>query len=72
MLSYVTSVNSEPLVQAFSNTNLIVINHNFGYKPMIQIILSDGTIAEGSVTHNTDNQVTISFQISLSGEILLR
>ena len=72
MLTYIPSVNSEPLVQAFSNTNQIVINHNFGYKPMIQIILSDGTIAEGSVTHNSENRVTISFQISLSGEILLR
>ena len=72
MLSYVPSVNSEPIVQAFSNTNQIVITHNLGYKPMVQIILSDGSIAEGSVTHNSDNQVTISFQISLSGEILLR
>ena len=72
MLGYIPSVNSEPIVQAFSNTNQIVINHNFGYKPMIQIILSDGTIAEGLVTHNSVNQVTISFQISLSGEILLR
>ena len=72
MLGYVPSVNSEPLVQTFTNTNQIVINHNFGYKPMIQIILNDGSIAEASVLHNSDNRVTISFQISLSGEILLR
>ena len=39
---------------------------------MVQIILSDGTLAEGEVTHSSLNQVVISFQISLSGEIILR
>ena len=39
---------------------------------MVEIILSDGTRAEGQVTHNSLDQVTISFQISLTGEILLR
>lgn len=72
MLSYVPSTNPEPLVFSFSNANQIVINHDLGYKPMVQIILEDGTIAEGLVTHTSDNQVNISFQISLSGEIILR
>ena len=64
MLSYVPSTNPEPLVFSFSNANQIVINHDLGYKPMVQIILEDGTlIAEGLVTHTSDNQVNISFQI---------
>jgi len=63
---------SRPQSYSFSNVANVVIDHDLGYKPMVQIILSNGTIAEGQVTHITVNQVAISFQISLSGEIILR
>lgn len=72
MALYFSPSGSRPQVHSFTNSNQIVINHNLGYKPMIQIILVDGTIAEGQVTHNSSNQVLITFQISLSGEIILR
>lgn len=72
MAVYIPSGSRRPQRHPFSSANQIVINHNLGYKPMVQIILSDGTIAEGLITHTSDNQVSISFQISLSGEIILR
>ena len=72
MAVYIPSGSRRPQRHSFSNANQIVIDHDLGYKPMVQIILEDGTIAEGLVTHNSDNQVSISFQISLSGEVILR
>lgn len=72
MALYFSPSSSRPQLHAFTNSTQILINHNLGYKPMVQIILTDGTLAEGEVTHNSLFQVVISFQISLSGEIILR
>lgn len=72
MALYFAPRSNRPQIHSFSNSTQIMINHNLGYKPMIQIILSDGTIAEGQVSHTDSNTVVISFQISLSGEIILR
>ena len=72
MALYFAPGSTRPQVHSFSNSTQVLINHNLGYKPMIQIILSNGTIAEGEVSHTDSNSVLISFQISLSGEIILR
>lgn len=72
MALYFAPGGQRPQLHEFTNSTQIMINHNLGYKPMVQIILTDGTIAEGEVTHTSVNQVVISFQISLSGEIILR
>ena len=72
MAIYSSPGSAKPEVYSFSNSTQVTITHNLGYKPMIEIILSDGSIAEGQVTHQSLNQVVISFQISLSGEVLLR
>jgi hypothetical protein len=72
MALYFAPRSDRPQIHSFSNSTQVLINHNLGYKPMVQIILSDGTIAEGEVSHTDSNSVLISFQISLSGEIILR
>lgn len=72
MALYFAPRSNRPQIHSFSNSTQVLINHNLGYKPMVQIILSDGTIAEGEVSHTSSNSVVISFQISLSGEIILR
>jgi len=72
MALYFAPSSARPQVHSFTSSTQVMINHNLGYKPMVQIILSDGTIAAGEVTHSTLNQVVITFQISLSGEIILR
>jgi hypothetical protein len=72
MALYFAPRSNRPQIHSFSNSTQVLINHNLGYKPMIQIILLDGTIAEGEVSHTDSNSVLISFQISLSGEIILR
>ena len=72
MALYFAPRSNRPQIYSFSNSTQVLINHNLGYKPMVQIILSDGTIAEGEVSHTYSNSVLISFQISLSGEIILR
>jgi hypothetical protein len=72
MALYFAPRSNRPQIHSFSNSTQVLINHNLGYKPMVQIILSDGTIAEGEVSHTDSNSVLISFQISLSGEIILR
>lgn len=72
MALYFAPRSDRPQIHSFSNSTQVLINHNLGYKPMVQIILSNGTIAEGEVSHTDSNSVLISFQISLSGEIILR
>jgi len=71
MALYFAPASSKPQVHTFSNVASVVITHNLGYKPMVQVVVN-GEIALATVTHTSSNEVRISFQNSISGEIILR
>ncbi len=50
-----------------SASNTWVINHNLNKFPNIVVIDSAGSQAIGAVTHNSKNQLTLSFSASFSG-----
>ncbi len=71
MALYFAPASTRPQVHSFSNVASVVINHELGYKPMVQVIVN-GEIVNATVTHTSSNEVRISFQNSISGEIILR
>lgn len=48
-----------------------VINHNLGYKPNVQMFTVGGLEVLGEVLHNSNNQITVSFNTPLSGSARL-
>jgi hypothetical protein len=50
-----------------SASNTWVINHNLNKFPNVVVIDSAGSQAIGAVTHNSKNQLTLSFSASFSG-----
>ena len=50
-----------------SASNTWVINHNLNKFPSVVVIDSAGSQAIGAVTHNSKNQLTLSFSASFSG-----
>lgn len=43
------------------------INHNLGYKPIVQLFNSGSQMIFGSVSHTSVNQVVVSFTLPTSG-----
>lgn len=73
MAMYFPGVTSNrPQIHSFTNTASITITHNLGYLPMVQVILEDGSVAHAQVSHASTSEVVITFQISLTGNIILR
>ena len=71
MALYFAPAASRPQVHIFTNANAVTITHNLGYKPMVQVLVN-GELALATVTHISSDEVRISFQNSISGEIILR
>lgn len=46
--------------QSDSNTSW-VITHNLGYNPIVRVFIGTSEVQPASVTHNSSNQVTITF-----------
>ena len=57
--------------QAFTSVTQVVVTHNAGTRPMVQIIDSNNKIIDGEVTHTSVNVVTIDFVVAQSGTVLL-
>lgn len=55
----------------FVNLNNMTITHNLGYKPMVYLVVN-GQMAFCNVTHNSINELIVTFQNSISGTIFLR
>lgn len=62
---------SRPTEYSFTNTNNFTITHNLGYKPMVYCVVN-GEMAFCNVTHNSIDQLVVTFQNSISGTIFLR
>ena len=44
-----------------------IVNHNFGYKPNVEVRTVGNVVMDAEVLHNTDNQVRIYFAAALTG-----
>lgn len=55
----------------FINSDSVTITHNLGYIPMVQIIVN-GALVSGDVTHNSTNELVVTFVNAISGSIYLR
>ena len=54
--------------QNFTNQTSLVVTHNLGYRPIIQIYdSSNEVLIPTSITHDTINQSTVTFDVSQSG-----
>lgn len=60
-----------PKEYTFSNVAQVTVNHNLGYFPKVTIILDDGSVVYGDISHTNTSQVVITFQISITGTILI-
>lgn len=52
-----------------SISNVWLINHNLGYKPILQIFSSGGIEIDGEILHLNQNTVQIKFNNPLNGEV---
>jgi hypothetical protein len=48
-----------------------VITHNLGYPPNVTVVDSALTTIEGSITYDSNNQITLSFTTSFAGKAYL-
>lgn len=48
-------------------SNTWVVNHNLGYYPQVTVVESGGSLVEGVIAYNSNNQLTITFSVSISG-----
>lgn len=44
-----------------------VVNHNLGYRPTVAVFSAGGVEVEATITHNSVNQTTISFNTAVTG-----
>jgi hypothetical protein len=62
--------NAQPQTHDFTNATTVVIDHNLGYYPHVSILVN-GYLVMGDVQHNSTNRITVSFQIAISGTVLI-
>ncbi|MFC1535733.1 hypothetical protein ACFL4H_00035 [Candidatus Neomarinimicrobiota bacterium] len=56
--------------ETFSAQTQVVVAHNSGAYPIVQIMDGNGVILIGQITHNSVNQFTVDFAVSQSGTII--
>ena len=61
----------KPTNVIFTNSNIITIDHNLGYKPIVSILDSTDAVIEANVQHTNLNQFVVNFSSNtyLSGTI---
>ena len=64
-------VDPGPQEHSFSNVSIVVITHNLGYKPLVYVVV-DNELCFCQVDYNDENQVTLTFQNSLTGTAYIR
>jgi len=72
MASFSFGVNPGPQEHSFSNVSIVVITHNLGYNPLVYVVTSEGELSFCQVDYNDVNQVTLTFQNSLTGTAYIR
>ena len=67
---YDVEVSGGRYVENFSSQTQVVVTHNLGVYPTVQILDSSGIELEALVTHNSVNQCTVDFVEATSGTII--
>jgi hypothetical protein len=47
------------------------IEHNLGFYPSVTVFLSSGDVVEGSISHDDQDTLTITFSVAISGTAYL-
>lgn len=56
--------------QSFTNQDTVLVTHNFGFKPKVQVTDSDGNVIFGiNIQHNNTNSFTMYSNIAITGII---
>jgi len=55
-----------------SPSSLWIVNHNLGYRPVIEILSDGGLVVEAGVAHISVNQTQISFNTPQTGTVIAR
>ena len=71
MASFSFGVDSGPQEHSFSNVSIVVITHNLGYHPIVYVVV-DNELCFCQVDFNDVNQLTLTFQNSLTGTAYIR
>jgi hypothetical protein len=53
-----------------SPSTLWTVNHNLGYRPVIDVLSVGGIVVEANVTHVSDNQAQINFNAATGGSAI--
>jgi hypothetical protein len=56
--------------QQVTNETTIVVNHNLGMYPSVNMILNNGTTVEGAVTYDSINTLTVRFNNPVTGQLV--
>jgi len=56
---------------SFNNVAQVTIIHNLGYKPRVTIILDDGSVVYGDITHTDNNELVVTFIKAITGAIIV-
>lgn len=67
---YNPSSGISQIVQEFTDVSSVAISHSFGYKPRVIIVDTSGNVIMGDIQY-TNNSVSITFVISISGTVYL-
>lgn len=65
---------TQTIETTFEEVNVVVVTHNLGKYPLVNVLLKVGTEYElilANTVHNSNMQVTITFSTALTGKILI-
>jgi hypothetical protein len=73
-----TGIDSEELIplvsyehEQASASDTWTIEHNLGFYPSVTVFLSSGDVVEGSISHDDQDTLTITFSVAISGTAYL-
>ena len=60
-----------PQEHLFINTTIVEVEHGMGHKPVVRVIDTNGNIVQADIQHVDNNNVTVTFIISISGTVFI-
>jgi hypothetical protein len=74
-MAFVVSIGGSTLPYVHTQStpsDLWTVNHNLGYRPVIEVLSDGGLVVEASVAHISNNQSQISFNTVQTGTVTAR
>ena len=66
-----TWTSTPPTEYPAGGTSPLVIPHNLGYRPHVTCIDTDGSVVELDIVHNNNNQITVSWNGTFNGDVII-